>query len=146
SDVCSSDLSNIGSEFLLGDQADAKTKVDNLVKQSFKPEFLNRIDEIITFNALGFKVQVSIARKMLNELSERLLKQNIHITFDDEVQKYVIKNGYDEKYGARPLKRFIQRHLETYIAQAIINEQIEPHLEYQVSIKDEQFVTERKIS
>ncbi|MBN3491214.1 AAA family ATPase [Acholeplasma equirhinis] len=138
--------SNIGSEFLLGDQADAKTKVDNLVKQSFKPEFLNRIDEIITFNALGFKVQVSIARKMLNELSERLLKQNIHITFDDEVQKYVIKNGYDEKYGARPLKRFIQRHLETYIAQAIINEQIEPHLEYQVTIKDERFITERKIN
>src|SRR5690554_5840580 len=129
--------SNIGSEFLLGDQADAKTKVDNLVKQSFKPEFLNRIDEIITFNALGFKVQVSIARKMLNELSERLLKQNIHITFDDEVQKYVIKNGYDEKYGARPLKRFIQRHLETFIAKAIISEEILAHHKYTLNVVDE---------
>src|SRR5690606_2654463 len=129
--------SNIGSEYLLSDEADAKAKVDSLVKQSFKPEFLNRIDEIITFNALGFKVQVQIARKMLDELSSRLLLQNIHIIFDDEVLKYVIKNGYDEKYGARPLKRFIQRHIETFIAQEIINERIEPHLDYVVTIKDE---------
>lgn len=129
--------SNIGSEFLLNGDSEAIKKVEDLVKKSFKPEFLNRIDEIITFNALGFKVQVEIARKMLNQLSERLLTQNLHINFGDDVLKYVIKHGFDEQYGARPLKRYIQRHIETFIANEIIQENVEPHLSYDVIVENE---------
>src|SRR5690606_19913888 len=76
--------SNIGSEFLLGDAKDGQEKVMDLIKKSFKPEFLNRLDEIIIFNALGFKVQVEIVRKMLNELEERLKAQNINVEFSDD--------------------------------------------------------------
>lgn len=138
--------SNIGSEYLLGDDKDAQNKVNDLVKKSFKPEFLNRIDEIITFNSLGFKVQVAIARKMLDELEHRLLQQNIHLHFGEDIQKYVIKNGYNEQYGARPLKRYIQRHIETFIATQIINEQIEPHLDYDLIVQDDTLKLKRLTS
>lgn len=130
--------SNIGSEHLLSDSKDDKDKVMELVRQSFKPEFLNRIDEVIIFNALGFKVQVDIAAKMLRELSERLKKQNINITFGDDIQKYVIRHGFNETYGARPLKRFIQRNIETFIAQEIINEVLKPHVQYKLTVVDNQ--------
>src|SRR5690554_2975582 len=83
--------SNLGSEYLLNQDTDAKEKVNKLIKQSFKPEFINRIDEIITFNPLGFKVQVDITRKMLNELEVKLKSENIYITLGEDVQKYVIK-------------------------------------------------------
>lgn len=135
--------SNLGSEYLFNSEQNANEKVLELVRKSFKPEFLNRIDEIIVFNALGFKVQVEIAKKMLNDLETRLLKQNIHIHFTEEVQKYVIKNGFNETYGARPLKRFIQRHIETFIANQIIDETIAPHLDYEVTIIDDQIALNR---
>ncbi len=138
--------SNIGSEYLLSSDANAHTKVDELVKKSFKPEFLNRIDEIITFNPLGFKVQVLIARKMLDELEVRLSKQNVLIHFGEDILKYVIKNGYDEQYGARPLKRFIQRSIETFIAQEIINDHILPNILYDVFVQDDILSIEKHVS
>lgn len=137
--------SNIGSEFLLTGDTDAHSKVDSLVKKSFKPEFLNRIDEIITFNPLGFKVQVLIARKMLDELEIRLKNQNIFIHFGEDILKYVIKNGYDETYGARPLKRFIQRSLETFIAQEIINDHIESNSPYEVVIESDALMLKKDV-
>src|SRR5690554_8115824 len=83
--------SNLASQYLLEQTKDSKDKIDQLIKQSFKPEFINRIDEIITFNPLGFKVQVDIARKLLNELEVKLKSENIYITLGEDVQKYVIK-------------------------------------------------------
>jgi ATP-dependent Clp protease ATP-binding subunit ClpB len=122
--------SNIGSEYLLRNDEDAHKEVQNLVKKTFKPEFLNRIDEQIIFNPLGLKVQIEIALKMLNDLKKRLLDKNIIINFDDSIQKYVIKHGYNDEYGARPLKRFIQRHIETLVATKIIEGTVEPHHTY----------------
>lgn len=130
--------SNIGSEFLLRNDEDAHKEVQNLVKAKFKPEFLNRIDEQIIFNPLGLKVQIEIALKMLNDLKKRLLEKNIIINFDDMIQKYVIKHGYNDEYGARPLKRFIQRHIETMIATKIIDGSIEPHQNYLLIVKDDE--------
>ena len=126
--------SNLGSQYLLEQTKDSKDKIDQLIKQSFKPEFINRIDEIITFNPLGFKVQVDIARKLLNELEVKLKSENIYITLGEDVQKYVIKNGFNEQFGARPLKRYIQRQIETFIAKAIISEEILPNKNYSVTI------------
>lgn len=130
--------SNIGSEFLLKNDEDAYRQVQNLVKAKFKPEFLNRIDEQIIFNALGLKVQIEITHKMLNDLSTRLASKNIHITFDESIQKYVIKHGYNDEYGARPLKRFIQRHIETMVATKMIEGSIEPHKHYIIKVIDDQ--------
>jgi ATP-dependent Clp protease ATP-binding subunit ClpB len=135
--------SNIGSEYLLRNDEDAHKEVQNLVKKTFKPEFLNRIDEQIIFNPLGLKVQIEIALKMLNDLKKRLLEKNIIINFDDSIQKYVIKHGYNDEYGARPLKRFIQRHIETLVATKIIEGSIEPHQNYVLMVKDDQLTLEK---
>ncbi|MBG0763247.1 AAA family ATPase [Acholeplasma laidlawii] len=129
--------SNIGSQYLLENASDAQEKIDKLLKQSFKPEFLNRIDEIITFNSLGFKVQVDITRKLLNELSDKLKEENIYIKLGEDVQKYVIKNGFNEQFGARPLKRYIQRDIETFIAKAIISEELLPNHHYEVLVDND---------
>ncbi|MDY0075552.1 MAG: AAA family ATPase [Acholeplasmataceae bacterium] len=126
--------SNIGSEYLLSYEHDAQKQVMDLVKSKFKPEFINRIDEIVIFNALSLKVQIEIANKMLIDLSNRLDEKNIHVSFGEEIQKFVIKNGFNDEYGARPLKRFIQRHIETLIASKIIEGFIIPHQAYQMVV------------
>jgi ATP-dependent Clp protease ATP-binding subunit ClpB len=130
--------SNIGSEFLLNYDPEAQKQVMNLVKSKFKPEFINRIDEIVIFNALSLKVQVEIANKMLHDLEKRLLDKNIHITFGEDVQKFIIKHGFNDEYGARPLKRFIQRHVETLIAMKMIEGMIIPNQGYSMIVKDDQ--------
>jgi ATP-dependent Clp protease ATP-binding subunit ClpB len=130
--------SNIGSQYLMSHQEDAQKQVQDLVKAKFKPEFLNRIDEQIIFNALGLKVQIKIAEKMLNELIMRLETKNIHLSYTEDVQKYVIQHGYNDEYGARPLKRFISRHIETLIATKIIEGSILPHQSYEMSIVDDE--------
>jgi ATP-dependent Clp protease ATP-binding subunit ClpB len=129
--------SNLGSEYLLEDQEKGKKQVMDLVKQTFKPEFLNRIDDIILFNPLGFNVQVKIVDKLLKELSKRLTDKDINITFSDNLKKYVLNHGYSIEYGARPIKRFIQKEIETFIAFSIINEVVKPHQPYQLDVIDE---------
>jgi len=134
--------SNLGSQHLLDNSTDSQEKIDKLIKQSFKPEFINRIDEIITFNPLGFKVQVDIARKMLNELETKLSNEQIFIKLGEDIQKYVIKNGFNEQYGARPLKRYIQREIETFIAKAIIQETVKPNIKYELKVLDDNLYIE----
>lgn len=136
--------SNIGSEYLLSHSDDAKDQVTRLIKTKFKPEFLNRIDEQIIFNPLGLKVQVKIAEKLLKDLRHRLTDNNIHITFDEHVEKFVIKHGFNDEYGARPLKRFIQRQVETFIATKIIEGSLLPHHHYLVDVKDDQLTIKEK--
>jgi ATP-dependent Clp protease ATP-binding subunit ClpB len=126
--------SNIGSEYLLSYEIDAQKQVMNLVKAKFKPEFINRIDEIIIFNALNIKIQVLIAKKMLDDLQNRLIDRKIDIEFTDDVQKYVIKHGFNDEYGARPLKRFIQRQIETFIAINLIDNKIVSNKKYQLIV------------
>lgn len=130
--------SNIGSEHLLSYDANAQKEVMSLVKTKFKPEFINRIDEIIIFNALSLKIQVDIAKKMLQDLSERLFNKNIFISFTDDIQKFVIKHGFNDEYGARPLKRFIQRNIETFIATKMIDGSILPQTHYELFINEDQ--------
>ncbi|MDD3126744.1 MAG: AAA family ATPase [Candidatus Izemoplasmatales bacterium] len=122
--------SNLGSEYLIKDPETGNKIVMDLIKKSFKPEFINRIDEIIIFNPLSYETQVKIVDKMLLELSSRLQNQNINVDFTDRVKKQIIENAFDPDYGARPIKRFIQHHVETTIAKAIIDGTILPHQNY----------------
>lgn len=126
--------SNIGSELLLKDND--RRGVLELMKNYFKPEFINRIDEIIIFNPLTEGVQLKIVNKMLNELIVRLSQKEVLITFSDEAKQFILDNGYSFEYGARPIKRFIQRYVETLIAHAIVSEQIKPHILYTIDVKD----------
>lgn len=121
--------SNLGAELLLEDPKNKKGVID-LIKNYFKPEFLNRIDEIIVFNPLTKNVQIKIVDKILHELDLRLLAQDIHIKYTDSLKHYIIDQAFDITYGARPIRRFIQKYVETYIATEIIKSNIKPGVSY----------------
>ena len=119
--------SNIGSQELLSGD---KNAVNNLLKKYFKPEFLNRIDEIITFNPLTKDVQFKIVTKLLHNLDVRLISQGISITFTDALKKHILDESFDLEYGARPIKRYITKYIETFIAEKIIRGELKPNVEY----------------
>ncbi len=132
--------SNLGSEYLLEENSDSLVKVNTLLHQTFKPEFLNRIDEIVTFHPLHREIQVKIVEKLLNELKARLEENEIGIDFTDNIKNYVIDQSFNFEFGARPIKRFIQKNIETYLAHAIIQNNIEPKNTYLLDCKDQQFI------
>ena len=118
--------SNIGSEYLLENknedhvEEDIKNKVINTLKSRFKPEFLNRVDDIIMFKPLSEAGIKKIIDIFLNEVSTRLKDKNIEIEVTDEAKTIMVREGYDVVYGARPLKRYIQNTLENKLARMII--------------------------
>ena len=134
--------SNLGSDVLLDYSEDGKDlkeaypKVMDIVKAHFRPELLNRIDEIVMFNPLSRDVQVKIVDKMLNDLKLRLQKQNINVFFTQDLKDYIIENSYNTTYGARPIKRFIQKNIETYLAKEIISSNLEPFINYSIDYID----------
>ena len=110
--------SNVGSEYILEGKED---KVLDELHNYFKPEFINRIDEVIVFNKLTKDVLKDILNKIIKEEELRLKDLNIKINLDDKAINYFVDNGYDEFYGARPLKRLVAKTLETFLAKKIIN-------------------------
>ena len=125
--------SNLGSEYILeginekGElKEEAREQVEKLLKQSFRPEFLNRLDEIVFYKPLTQNEIGSILDLLIIDLNKRLSEQEITIKLTDKAKKYLIDNGYDPVYGARPLKRFVQKQLETLIARRIIEQKILP--------------------
>jgi ATP-dependent Clp protease ATP-binding subunit ClpB len=131
--------SNIGSKFLTEGDEEARLKVMDLVKQSFKPEFINRIDEIIIFNPLSRTIQVKIVDKLLNELQLRLKNQKIDFNFTDKVKTKILDAAYNPEYGARPIKRYIQHNLESLIAKEIISSSVVPNNSYTLDIINDEF-------
>lgn len=126
--------SNLGSPYILdGINADgeiseeARQKVDQLLKQSFRPEFLNRLDEIVFYKPLMKTEIYKIVDLMLNSLRKRLEDKQLSLTITDAAKDYIIANGYDVNYGARPLKRWIQQKVETLLARKIIAEDLAPN-------------------
>ena len=113
---------------------------DELVKTElnkyFKPEFLNRVDEIIIFNKLTKEALYDILDKIIREIEGRLKDLNIKINLDKSAKDYFIDNGYDEYYGARPLKRLVSKELETALAKEIIEGSIKNDETINVSYKD----------
>ena len=113
--------SNIGSNYLLeGNNEETRAAIDNELKNHFKPEFLNRIDEIVYFNSLDQSVVNKIINKFINQLSHRLEDKKITINVTDHAKAIISEYGYDVTFGARPLKRFIQSNIETLIAREMI--------------------------
>ncbi len=116
--------SNIGSDYILDNTINAKELVLKELKSTFKPEFLNRIDEIVIFNSLSKDVVREILDKIIRDTEKRLSNKNLHLTITDKAKEYIINSSYDEKYGARPIKRFVSKNIETLIAENIINDKI----------------------
>ena len=138
--------SNLGSPYILegitpeGDiSQEARDKVDALLKQQFRPEFLNRLDDIIYYKPLMKTEIYKIVDLMLAELGKRLEDKRLSIEVTDAAKEAIVNQGYDQNFGARPLKRFIQRRIETLIAKKIIADELEPDSILQVDY-DKDFV------
>ncbi|MGI6710172.1 MAG: ATP-dependent Clp protease ATP-binding subunit [Bacilli bacterium] len=133
--------SNLGSEYLLDNKTDV---VDDLLRKTFKPEFLNRIDEIVMFKPLSKEVQLKIVDKMLNLLKLRLETNKYNVDFSDNAKNYIIENGYSHEYGARPIKRFIQKEIETEIAKAIVAGEIKENQKYLIDVINYSLIIKNK--
>ena len=121
--------SNLGSQALLEGHEE---EVNELLHQTFKPEFLNRIDEIVYFKPLNKDTQMKIVDKMLNQLNDRLKESYYSFSFSSSLKQYILDSAYSVNYGARPIKRFIQNEVETLIATKIISGEINTKEKYLV--------------
>ncbi|MDY5694549.1 MAG: ATP-dependent chaperone ClpB [Eubacteriales bacterium] len=130
--------SNLGSQYILEGIVDgkitdeAKKQVSNLLKQSFRPEFLNRIDDIVFYKPLDKQEIFAITELMLKDIRKRLAERRLDVVLTDAAKHYIADAGYDPHYGARPLKRLLQSKLETLLARKIIETDPEPDTVYTV--------------
>ncbi len=142
--------SNVGSKFIekkssfgfhqTGDQEKAdydvmKAKLQDELKNTFKPEFLNRIDDIVIFRALNKEALVQIVDILMGDLQERLRHRHIFVTADKKVKEYLADIAYEAKSGARPLKRAIQEHFEDKVADRLLETGMRSHLEVSATMK-----------
>ena len=132
--------SNLGSEFILENVPDKDKLVMDELKRTFKPEFINRIDEIIMFKSLDKKTVYEILDKIISDIEKRLDDKKIKLNLTSAAKEYIINNSFDEKYGARPIKRFVSRNLETLLATEIINDNIKFGETVNIDVKDDQLI------
>ena len=102
-------------------------RVEAALKQTFRPEFLNRVDETIIFHELNKEELLQIVDLMLSEITDELAEKNIFITFDKKVKEYILEKGYEPKYGARPLRRAIQKYIENELAECLLKNELIPN-------------------
>lgn len=131
--------SNVGSEYVLDGKVDEDV-INNELKTYFRPEFLNRVDEIIIFNSLSKEVIYEILDKLVADLNKKLQGNRISITLSEKAKEWIVENGYDHNYGARPLKRFLSKNLETLLAKKLIDGTIVTGDNLTVDIKDDSLV------
>jgi ATP-dependent Clp protease ATP-binding subunit ClpB len=136
---------NIGQQEILDGKKD---KAMDELKKYLRPEFINRIDEIILFNPLNNETINKIIIKLLDDLSIRLKSEDINVAFDNSVISKIKKEGYDANYGARPLKRYTQKYIENYLANEILNNKLKKNVNYYLSLdkSNEITVSEKKKS
>ncbi len=134
--------SNLGSEYILENHENANEMVMSELRHTFKPEFLNRIDEIIMFKSLSKEVVYEVLDKIIKEIEMRLSDKKITLKLTKSAKKYIIDHSYDENYGARPIKRYVTRNLETVLANAIIEDKIKFGSQVTVDVKNDQFILE----
>jgi ATP-dependent Clp protease ATP-binding subunit ClpC len=149
--------SNVGAEILqrntsmgfgLEDNAEneyekIREKILDETKRVFKPEFLNRLNELVIFKSLGREDMKAIVELELRNVSNRLKDQGLVFDFSEAAKTFLIEKGYDVKYGARPLRRAIERHLEDSLAEAILGGEIKAGEVIQVDVQDDQLSFEQ---
>ena len=144
--------SNLGSNYLLEGidektgqiQAEAKEHVEALLKQQFRPEFLNRIDEIVFYKPLQKQEVFQIVDLLMKDLQKRLAEQQLRVELTDAAKNYIVDSAYDPTYGARPLKRFLQSKVETLLARLIIAGDVSTQKKLVVDFRDGQLVVDQK--
>ena len=136
--------SNLGSEYILDNENNANELVMNELKNTFRPELINRIDEIIVFNSLKQDVIGKIVDKVIKELNDRLQQNYIRVEITNTVREKIIEEAYDPRYGARPIKRYITKNIENLIAHKLIDENMKVGTTLIVDIKDNKFIITNK--
>ena len=131
--------SNLGSDYILNNDDNVEESVMRELKSNFKPEFINRIDEIIIFKSLSKNVIYDILDKIIREIENRLKDKKISINLTKEAKDYIINSSYDEKFGARPIKRYVQRNIESLIANEIILDHIKYGQTITIDVKNDKF-------
>ena len=119
--------SNLGSEYILEDEINSREKVMLELKRNFRPEFINRIDEIIVFNPLHKEVVGEILDKIISEISNRLEEKRVSLQITPKAREKIIKESFEPQFGARPIKRYVTKNIETLLAKKMIEENIKPN-------------------
>ena len=131
--------SNIGSEYILENNNDLKQLINKELHTVFKPEFLNRIDEIVMFNPLNKQVLYDILNNTINDLNKRLENKHITIELTNTAKDAIIENAYSPNYGARPLKRYVSKTIESLIANNIISDNIKYNSKVKIEYVDNEY-------
>ena len=129
--------SNIGSSEILSNNSN---KVMDEIRNVFKPEFINRIDEIIVFNTLSKENIYKILNKIITEIEERLKNINVKLYLSEKAKEELVERGYDITFGARPLKRTVSREIETLLSHAILEEKVKPNTKVLIDYANNEFV------
>ena len=129
--------SNLGSNEILSNNSD---KVMDEIRKVFKPEFINRIDEIIVFNTLSKENIYKILNKIIGEIEERLKNINVKLYLSEKAKEELVERGYDITFGARPLKRTVSREIETLLSHAILEEKVKPNTKVLIDYANNEFV------
>ncbi len=132
--------SNLGSEYILDENKNKDELVLNELKNTFRPEFINRIDEVIIFNSLTQDVVGDILDKIIKEIEDRLKQNNIRINLTKEAREKIISESFDKNYGARPIKRYVTKNIENLIANMIIEEKIKFNDILEIDCKNDKFI------
>ena len=135
--------SNLGGEYILEDLPNKNDLIKKELQSNFKPEFLNRIDEIIYFNSLRKEDVYKILDNILGEVQERLNNRNIKVSLSSNARDYIINNSYDVHYGARPIKRFVASEVETILAKYLINDEIKNNDNVLIDVIDNKVIIKK---
>ena len=132
--------SNLGSEHILEESSDSNSKAMDVLKRTFRPEFINRIDEIVIFNSLGKEIVYNILDKIIKETESRLKNINLSLELTDSAKKLIIENSYEASYGARPIKRYVTHNIESLIADKIIRDEIKPNTKLIIDAENDKLI------
>ena len=132
--------SNLGSEYILDNLDNANELVLNELKNTFRPELINRIDEIIVFNSLKKDVIGDIVNKLINELNKRLENNYLHIELTEQAKEKIVNEAFDERYGARPIKRYITKNIENLISRELISNDIKVGSTIRIDVENNNFI------
>ncbi len=132
--------SNLGSDIILDNEANKDELVMNLLKSTFRPELINRIDEIVTFNSLSKEVIYEVLDRIIFDINARLSNIHLNISLTDKAKDFIIEESYDKEFGARPIKRYVTKHIETLLAEEILNEKVKDYDKIIIDVNNRNFV------
>ena len=132
--------SNLGSEYILNKEINQENLINNELRHTFKPEFLNRIDEIIIFNSLTKDTIYEILDNIIQNIEHRLNDKQIKIQLTENAKQHIIDNSYDESFGARPIKRYVTKNIESLIANNILEDKIKYNSTINIDISNDKFI------